>query len=100
MASRTSSCGGGAVDSGSAAKHANGSSGRVLARGAASMHAVYQRGFAIDVQHPAVWVDRGQQIVRDLIDLFAHPDITPRCLRHLIANRWRLIGGHYEEQTG
>ena len=64
------------------------------------MHAVCQQGFAIHVEHPAVWVDKGQQIVRDLIEIFAHPDITPRCLRHLIANRWRLMRGNYEERSG
>lgn len=64
------------------------------------MHAVCQQGFAIHVEHPAVWIDKGQRIVCDLIDIFAHPDITPRCLRHLIANRGRLVRGSYEQHSG
>ena len=64
------------------------------------MHAVCQHGFAVQVEHPAVWIDKGPRIVRDLIEIFAHPDITPRCLRHLIANRWRLVRGTYEQHSG
>lgn len=64
------------------------------------MQAVCHQGFAVSADHPAVWIDRGQQIVRDLIEIFARPDITPHCLRHLIANRHRLITGHYVQTAG
>jgi hypothetical protein len=64
------------------------------------MSGVCHCGFAISVEHPAVWIDKGEQIVRDLVEIFSHPEITPRCLRHLIANRWRLIGGSYEHHSG
>ena len=59
------------------------------------MQTVHYQGMTVQVQHPALWIDRGQQIVRDLIDVLVHPGITLQCLRHLIANRHRLISGHY-----
>jgi hypothetical protein len=64
------------------------------------MPGVCHLGFAVSVEHPAVWIDKGERIVRDLIEIFAHPEITPRCLRHLLANRWRLIRGNYEHHSG
>jgi hypothetical protein len=50
----------------------------------------------IAVEHPAVWIEGGDQIVRDLIEVFTHSKISPDCLQHLIANRHRLVGGQYE----
>lgn len=64
------------------------------------MPVVRQGGFTVGVEHPAVWIDKGEQIVCDLIAIFSHDDISPRCLRHLIANRCRLIGGTYEHNSG
>ena len=52
------------------------------------------------MEHPALWVDKGEQIVRDLIEVLTHPDISLDCLRHLIANRHRLANGHYELADG
>jgi hypothetical protein len=61
------------------------------------MQAFCHQGFAVSASHPAAWIDRGEQIVRDLVEVFAHPDITPGCLQHLIAHRERLIAGRYQE---
>jgi hypothetical protein len=55
----------------------------------------YQR-ITIGIEHPAVWIDKGEQIVRDLVAVLTHPRITSDCLRHLIRSRERLIGRHYE----
>jgi hypothetical protein len=60
------------------------------------MPTVRRNGFTIAVEHPALWVDSGEQIVRDLVDVLTHRDISPACLRHLLASRQRLITGHYQ----
>jgi hypothetical protein len=64
------------------------------------MISVRHRGVVIAVQHPAVWIDKGPQIVRDLIDVFTHPSISPDCLRHLLAQRQRLVRGVYYREDG
>jgi hypothetical protein len=60
------------------------------------MAIVCRKGYRIAVEHPAVWVDRGERIVRDLIDVMTNRRITADCLQHLIDSRDRLIAGHYE----
>jgi hypothetical protein len=60
------------------------------------MQTVRYKGFTIAVEHPAVWVDHGDQIVRDLVDVMTHRETSLDCLRHLIASRERLVTGHYE----
>jgi hypothetical protein len=60
------------------------------------MHTVRYKGFAVAAEHPALWVDKGDQIVRDLVDVMTHRAITLDCLRRLIDSRERLIAGHYE----
>jgi hypothetical protein len=60
------------------------------------MQSVRYKGITVAVPHPAVWIDRGEQIVRDLVDVFTHRDVSLQCLRHLIANRHRLISGVYQ----
>ncbi len=64
------------------------------------MHTVRHDGLIIAVEHPALWVDGGDNIVRDLIEVMTHPRITPDCLRHLIRSRNRLIRGHYHWKDG
>lgn len=64
------------------------------------MSSVRHLGLTVAVHHPAAWVDKGDQIVRDLMDVFAHRDITIECLRHLVAQRGRLIEGHYALPDG
>lgn len=64
------------------------------------MHTVHYKGFTIAVEHPALWVDKGDSIVRDLIDVMTHRTISLDCLRHLIDSRERLIAGHYELPDG
>ena len=64
------------------------------------MICVRHRGVVIAVEHPAVWIDKGPQIVRDLIDVFIHPTISPGCLRHLLAQRQRLVRGVYHRDDG
>ena len=64
------------------------------------MPSVSHRGICVAMEHPALWVDKGEQIVRDLIDVLTHPDISADCLRHLIANRHRLASGHFELSDG
>ena len=64
------------------------------------MQVVRHNGLSVAVEHPAVWIDRGEQIVRDLVDVLAHPDIPTRCLRHLLDNHRRLSAGHYELADG
>jgi hypothetical protein len=56
-------------------------------------------GFRITIEHPAVWVDRGERIVRDLVEILTNRQITNDCLQHLIDNADRLIAGHYELPT-
>jgi len=60
------------------------------------MPVVCHKGFRIAVEHPAVWVDRGERIVRDLIECFTNRQINDDCLQHLIDSKDRLIAGHYE----
>ncbi|HEY2413515.1 MAG TPA: hypothetical protein VGI40_14795 [Pirellulaceae bacterium] len=60
------------------------------------MPTVSHRGYRIAVEHPAVWVDRGERIIRDLVEVMMNRQITDECLRHLIASRERLVAGHYE----
>jgi hypothetical protein len=60
------------------------------------MPVVSHKGFRVAVEHPAVWVDRGQRIVRDLVEVMTNRQITDDCLQHLIASRDRLISGQYE----
>lgn len=64
------------------------------------MQVVRHQGLAVAVDHPAVWIDKGEQIVRDLIDVLAHPAVTTDCLRNLIAQRRRLVSGHYATPDG
>ena len=64
------------------------------------MHTVRHKGFVIAVEHPCLWVDGGEQIVRDLIEVLTHPRITADCLRHLIRSRDRLISGQYQLPDG
>jgi len=59
------------------------------------MHTVRYKGFTIGVEHPALWVDKGDQIVRDLVDVMTYRNISVDCLRHLLRSRERLITGHY-----
>ena len=55
------------------------------------MPTVCHKGFRIAVEHPAVWVDRGERIVRDVVDCLTNRQITDDCLCHLIDSRDRLI---------
>jgi hypothetical protein len=64
------------------------------------MHCVHHRGLVIALDHPALWFDKGEQIVRDLVDLLTHPDISLACLRHLIAHHRRLVGGAFRTADG
>ena len=64
------------------------------------MPTVQHHGLTVAVEHPALWVDGGEQIVRDLIEIFAHPRITADCLRHLIRNQERLVAGRYALPDG
>lgn len=64
------------------------------------MHTVRHDGFVIAIEHPALWVDGGEQIARDLIEVMTHPGITPDCLRHLVQNGDRLVSGHYHLSDG
>jgi hypothetical protein len=59
------------------------------------METVRYKGFTIAAEHPALWIDGGDQIVRDLVDVMTHRKITLDCLRHLVRSRERLITGHY-----
>jgi hypothetical protein len=59
------------------------------------MPMVHHHGMTLAAEHPALWVDGGEQVIRDLVDVFAHPGITPECLRHLIRSHGRLIAGRY-----
>jgi hypothetical protein len=63
--------------------------------GAAGMHTLRYKGFTVAAEHPALWVDKGDRIVRDLVEVLTRRSVTLDCLRHLIASRERLIGGHY-----
>src|SRR5262245_41086802 len=64
------------------------------------MQTVRHRGLTVSVDHPAAWIDRGSQIVRDLVDVLAREVITLDCLRHLLAERDRLISGRYQAGDG
>lgn len=64
------------------------------------MVCVRHRGLVIAVDHPALWIEQGDQIVRDLVDVLTHPEITLECLRHLLDQRGRLAGGKYELPDG
>lgn len=59
------------------------------------MHTVCYKGFTIAAEHPALWIDKGDQIVRDLVDVMTHREISIDCLRHLLRSRERLITGHF-----
>jgi len=59
------------------------------------METVRYKGFTIAAEHPALWIDGGDQIVRDLVDVMTYRKISLDCLRHLIRSRERLITGHY-----
>lgn len=59
------------------------------------MPTMQYHGLTIVAEHPALWVDGGEQIVRDLVDVFTHPQITRDCLRHLVAHHQRLIAGQF-----
>src|SRR4051812_21475741 len=61
---------------------------------------VRHNGFAIAVEHPALWASGGEQIVRDLIEVMTHARITLACLRNLIDCRERLVAGQYEMPDG
>jgi hypothetical protein len=60
------------------------------------MHTLRYKGFTLAAEHPALWVDKGDQIAGDLVDIMTHRAISLECLRHLIDSRERLITGHYE----
>jgi hypothetical protein len=60
------------------------------------MHALRYKGFTVAAEHPAVWVDKGDQIVRDLVEVLTHRAVSLDCLRHLMGSRERLIAGHYD----
>lgn len=64
------------------------------------METVRHKGFSIAMEHPALWVDGGDNIVRDLVEVMTHPRITADCLRHLVSSRKRLIRGHYRLPDG
>jgi hypothetical protein len=64
------------------------------------MDTVRHKGFSIAMEHPALWVDGGDNIVRDLAEVMTHPRITANCLRHLVSSRKRLIRGHYRLPDG
>jgi hypothetical protein len=64
------------------------------------MLAVRHRGFTVAADHPAVWIERGEQIVRDLIDVLTHPEITLASLRHLLDHRERLTTGVFHSPDG
>ncbi len=64
------------------------------------MHTMRHKGFSIALEHPTLWVDGGEAIVRDLVDVMTHPRITTECLRHLVRSRDRLIHGHYRLSDG
>ena len=64
------------------------------------MQTVRHHGVTVAIDHPALWIDKGDQILRDLVEVLNHPRITLACLRHLIANRERLIAGHYVVPDG
>ncbi|MDX1944890.1 MAG: hypothetical protein SFU86_05740 [Pirellulaceae bacterium] len=64
------------------------------------MQVVRHLGLTVAVDHPAAWIERGERIVRDLIEVFAHPGISARCLRNLIDQRRRLVGGRYAMPDG
>jgi hypothetical protein len=64
------------------------------------MHTVRHSGYSIGVEHLALWVDGGNNIVRDLVEVMTHPQITVDCLRHLVLSRERLIRGHYRLTGG
>src|SRR4051794_6974282 len=60
------------------------------------MTAVCHKGIRIAVEHPAVWIDRGERIARDLVEVMTNYQITDECLEHLIASGNRLIAGHFD----
>jgi len=64
------------------------------------MHTVRHEEIAIALEHPALWVDGGDNIVRDLVEVMTHPRITADCLRHLVRSREQLIRGHYRLSDG
>jgi hypothetical protein len=64
------------------------------------MQIVRHEGFSIAVEHPTLWVDGGEQVVRDLVEVMTHPRIPNHCLRHLLRSRERLIRGHYQLPDG
>jgi hypothetical protein len=64
------------------------------------MQTVRHQGMTVQIDHPVAWIDKGEQVLRDLIEVLNHPRVTADCLRHLIASRDRLVGGHYELPDG
>jgi hypothetical protein len=60
------------------------------------MPSICHKGYCVALEHPAVWVDRGERIVRDLIEVMTNSQITDGCLEHLTESRDRLVTGHYE----
>jgi hypothetical protein len=64
------------------------------------MATVHHHEMTIAVEHPALWVDGGEQVVRDLVDVFTHPNVTTGCLRHLLESHQRLIVGRYVLSDG
>src|SRR5262245_18341866 len=64
------------------------------------MPLVRHNGFAIAVDHPAMWVDGGEQIVRDLVEIMPHRWITGDCLRHLSQNHDRPSAAQYDSPDG
>ena len=64
------------------------------------MHTVQHKGISIAVEHPALWVDGGDNIVRDLVEVMTNRRITVDCLRHLVGSCNRLISGHYRLPDG
>ncbi|MEX2176251.1 MAG: hypothetical protein WD872_17955 [Pirellulaceae bacterium] len=64
------------------------------------MKVVRHQGVSVAVDHPAVWFEKGEQIVRDLIEILTHHDVSRDSLRHLIASRRRLARGRYRAADG
>src|SRR5437773_11659296 len=64
------------------------------------MYTVRHRGFTIAMEHPTLWVDGGEQIVRDLVEVMTHPRLTADCLRHLLRSSDRLVTRHYHLPDG
>jgi len=63
-------------------------------------HMLRHKGFSIAVEHPTQWVDGGENMARDLVEVMTHRRITNECLRHLVRSRKRLVSGQYHLPDG